>query len=69
MTFDGFEDILNRELQWDEDIVHLVGSEWALLRMRERLLLESALSAILDVDGGVSVLWLRFCSVVAMIES
>ena len=55
MTFDGFEDVLDREFSgWlrGEAIVHSVGSEWALLRVREWLLLEGALSATLVVNGG-----------------
>ena len=67
LTFDDIEDILDRKLQQGE-AVNPVGSEWALLRVREWLLLESALSATLDVDKEVSELRLWFCSVVATVE-
>jgi len=32
LTLDGFEDILNQELQRGEAVIHPTGSEWALLR-------------------------------------
>ena len=63
-TLDGFEDILNRELQQSEIVIHPVGSKWALLKAPKWSLLESASSATLIVDRGVSVLRLRFCPVV-----
>ena len=62
LTFDGFEDVLNRELQQGEVVVYSVGLEWALLRVRERFLLERALSASLGVDRGVSMLRFSFVS-------
>jgi len=60
LTLDGFEDVLDREVQWGEAAIHLVSSDWALLRVREWSLLESTLTAILLVDRGVSVLRLWF---------
>ena len=66
LTLDGSEDILDQELQQGESVVCLVGS--ALLRLREWFLLERALSASLDIDRGVSILWLRFCSVIIAVE-
>jgi len=35
LTLDGFEDVMDRELQRDEAFIHSIGSEWALLRVRE----------------------------------
>ena len=60
-TLDGFEDVLDREIQRSEIVVHPISSEWALLRVREWSLLESTLPATLVVDEGVSVLRLRCC--------
>ena len=68
LTFDGFEDVMVRELQRSEAVVHPVGFEWALLRVQEWFLLESTLSASLDVDGGVSMMRLQFCFVVVAVE-
>jgi len=34
LNLDGFEDVLDRALQRSETIIHLVGSEWTLLRVR-----------------------------------
>jgi len=65
---DGFENVLDRELRRGEVVVHPVGSEWALLRVQECFLLESALSASLDVDRGVSMLRFRFCSLIIVVE-
>jgi len=57
LIFDNFEeDVLDQELQRDEDVRYLVSSELALLRVREQLLLESAMPASLKVNGGASVL-------------
>jgi len=56
LTLDGFEDVLNRELQRGEAVIHPVGSEWALLRVRDWLLLENTLPTTLIVDGGDSIL-------------
>ena len=68
LTFDGFEDVLNRELQRGETVRYLVSSGLTLLRMRERLLFESTLSASLEVNGGVSVSRVWFCSVFTAVE-
>ena len=68
LVFDGFEDVLNRELQQGEAAVHPIDSEWALLTVREWLLFESAFSVTLDVDQGVFELRLQFCFVVAAVE-
>ena len=65
---DGFEDILDRELQRGEAVIHPVGSEWALLGVREWSILESALSRTLVVNERVSVLLLGFCSVFVVVE-
>jgi len=35
LTLDGFEDVLNRELQRSEAVIHSVSSKWALLRVLE----------------------------------
>ena len=68
LTFDGFEDVMVRELQRSEAVVHPVGFEWALLRVQEWFLLEITLFVSLDVDKGVSVLRLQFCSIIAAVE-
>ena len=68
LTLNGFEDVLDQVLQWVEVVGHLIGLGLALLRVREWLLPESALSTTLEVNGGASVLWLRFCSIVAAVE-
>jgi len=68
LTVDGFEDVLDRELQRGEVIGYSVGSKLTLLRVHEWLLLESALSVTLKVNGGASVLQLRFYSVVAAVK-
>ena len=68
LTLDGFEDVLNQELQRDEAVIHSVISEWALLRAWEWMLLESTLPATQIVDGGTSVMWLRVLYVIAMVE-
>ena len=62
LTFDDFEDILDRELQRGETVKYLVSSGLALLRMRERLLLESVMSASLEVNEGASVWRFDFVS-------
>ena len=49
LTLDGFKDVLDRELQRGEAVIHPVGSEWALLRVQELPLLQNALSATLIV--------------------
>ena len=41
LTFDGFKDIMDRELQRSEAVIHAVGSKWALLRVREWSLLKT----------------------------
>ena len=56
LTLDDFEDVLDQELQQGEAVIHSVGLEWALLRVREWSLLESILPATLVVNGGVSML-------------
>ena len=61
LTFDGFEDVLDRELQRDEAARYLISLGLALMRVRERLLLESALSTSLEVIEGASVWWPQFC--------
>jgi len=63
LILDGFEDVLNRELQQSEAVVHPLSSECALLRVQNWSLLESTLPATLVVDRGDSVLRLRFGSV------
>jgi len=68
LTFDGFEDVLDRKLQRGEVVRYLVSSGLALLRVQERLLLESAMSASLEVNGGASVWQLHFRFVVAAVE-
>jgi len=60
LSLDGFEDVLYWVLQQGEAVRYLIGLELALLRVRERLLLESALFATLEGNGGASVLWLDF---------
>jgi len=62
-TFDGFEDVLDRELQHGEAVRYLVNSGLALLSVCKWLLLESALPTTLEADGGASELRLWFCSV------
>ena len=59
LTLDGFEHVVDWEFQLDKVVIHLVSSEWALLRVWEWSLLESALPVTLVVDGGISVLRLR----------
>jgi len=51
LTFDGFEDVLDQEFQWSEAVIHSVSSEWTLLRVQKRTLLESALPVTQVVDG------------------
>ena len=68
LTLDRFEDILDQELQGGEAVIHSIGLEWALLGVLEWSLLESALHTTLVVDRGVSMLRLRFCSVVTAVE-
>ena len=67
VTIGGSEDVLDRELQWSE-LSPPVKLEWTLLGAREWLILESTSSASLVVDRGASVIWLRFFSVVAVVE-
>jgi len=31
LTLDGFKDILDKEFQWGEAVIHPVSSEWTLL--------------------------------------
>ena len=68
LTLDGFKDILDWELQRGEAVGYLVSLVLALLRVQEWLLLKSALSVTLAVNGGASVLGLRFCSIVVAVE-
>jgi len=68
LTLNGFEDVLDQVLQWVEVVGHLIGLGLALLRVREWLLPESTLSATLEVNGGASVLGLRFYSIIAAVE-
>ena len=56
LIFDGFEDVLDQELQRGEAVRYLVSSGLALLRVWEQLLLESTLFVSLEVNGGASVL-------------
>ena len=56
LSLDGFEDVLYWVLQRGEAVRYLIGLELALLRVREQLLLESALFATLEGNGGASVL-------------
>ena len=68
LSLDGFEDVLDLELQQGEAVGYLIRLWLALLRQRERLLLESDLFVNLEGNGGASVLWLRFCTVVVAAE-
>ena len=68
LILDGFEDVLDRELQRGEAVIHSVSSEWALLRVQERTLLEGALLVTRVVDGGASMMQLRVLSVVSTVE-
>jgi len=68
LGLDAFKDVLDRELQRGEAIIHSVSSEWALLMAQEWTLLESALPVTRVVDGGASVMWLRVFSIIAVIE-
>jgi len=61
LTCDGFEDSLGSGAS-ALAIRYLVSSGLALLRMRERLLLESAMSASLEVNEGASVWRFGFVS-------
>ena len=45
LTLESFEEILDRELQRSEVVIHSVNSKWILLRVQELTLLESALPA------------------------
>jgi len=68
LTFDDFEDVLNREFQQSEVVRYLVSSRLALLRVPERLLLVSTFPVTLEVNGGVSVQQLQFCPAVTAVE-
>jgi len=57
---------LDWELPWSEAVRYLMGMGLAMLRVREWLLLESSLSATLEVNGGAScvaasILYHRHC--------
>ena len=69
LNFDGFKDVLDRELQLDEAIGCLIGLELALLRVQESLLLKRTMSVTLEVNRGVSVLRYQFCSGVTAVET
>ena len=58
LTLDGFKDVPEWELQEGEAVIHSVSSEWTLLRVRKRTLLESALPVTQVVEGGASMMWL-----------
>ena len=68
LTLDSLEDVLNWEFQRGEAVGYLVDSGLVLLRVRERLLLESALHVTLKVNRGASMLRLWLYSVIAAIE-
>jgi len=68
LTFVGFEDTLDRELQRGEAVGFSLGLELALLSVQEWLLLQSALSATMEVNRGAFVLQLQFCSIIIAVE-
>jgi len=69
LNLNDFEVVLDREFQRGEAVIHSISSEWALLRSRDRTLLESALPATQVVDGGASMMWLRVLSIIATVKS
>jgi len=68
LTFDGFEDVMDWEIQWSESIIDPVSSEWTLLVALECLLLESTTHVTLVIDGEVSVLRFWFSYIVTTVE-
>ena len=68
LALDGFEDVLDRELEWCEAVVYPVSSEWILLVVREWCLLEGTTPTTLVIDGGVSMSRLWFCSIITATE-
>ena len=68
LTLDDFGDVLDRELQLGESIIHSVSSEWVLLSVLEQMFPKSALLATRVIDGEAFVIWLWSLFVIAMVE-